>query len=385
MRRSSAAVAAVLGILIPSLSVGAAPSAVRRVGAPTAAEAVCHGRAPCASPARYVAPMGSDANTGTLKQPWKTLGKAIRVLGPGQTAYLRAGVYSEATGGACGSSYNVLTWSRSGTASAPITISGYPGEKAQVLVQTKLKLTGSYLRLTDLVLDRNRAYSSFDNACTGEPNVNVYGDDVELNGLEIRNSNMSGIYLSAADRVAILRNWIHDNGTHPELDHGIYVSSSTSMVIANNLIERNLAYGIHIYPDATDGARVFQNTVVAQGRSGLVLSGASSRNLIANNIFALNQEYGIREDELNGTDNEAIRNLFYGNRRGAFWLPDGRMTESQSIFGDPLFVHAAARNYRLRAGSPALHRALPAFSRAFDYEGRRRPRGRGPDVGAFER
>jgi len=44
----------------------------------------------------YVSPSGSDANAGTNPSaPWKTVGKAVTNLVAGQTAYLRAGTYSE--------------------------------------------------------------------------------------------------------------------------------------------------------------------------------------------------------------------------------------------------------------------------------------------------
>ncbi len=60
---------------------------------------------------------GNDQQDGREATPWKTLRHALRQLAPGDTLYLRGGVYYE---------HPVLT--RSGTAEAPITISAYPGE-----------------------------------------------------------------------------------------------------------------------------------------------------------------------------------------------------------------------------------------------------------------
>jgi hypothetical protein len=40
---------------------------------------------------------------------------------------------------------------------------------------------------------------------------------------------------------------------------------------------------------------------------------------------------------------------------------------------------------QVRPGSPAIDRARGDFSRRVDIRGRRRPRGAGYDVGAFER
>lgn len=65
----------------------------------------------------YVAIDGADANPGTLAQPWRTIQKAANTLSPGDTVYVRAGVYSKVT-------VNV-----SGSASAgPVTFRNYPGE-----------------------------------------------------------------------------------------------------------------------------------------------------------------------------------------------------------------------------------------------------------------
>lgn len=73
-------------------------------------------------PAMFVdAARGDDAGSGAENAPWKTLTHALRQLKPGDTLYLRGGVY-----------YERPALSRSGTAEAPITIRGYPGETAVI-------------------------------------------------------------------------------------------------------------------------------------------------------------------------------------------------------------------------------------------------------------
>jgi len=44
----------------------------------------------------YVATNGSNSNPGTLAQPWRSVQKAADSLAPGDTAYVRRGVYKEA-------------------------------------------------------------------------------------------------------------------------------------------------------------------------------------------------------------------------------------------------------------------------------------------------
>src|SRR5436189_79278 len=81
-----------------------------------------------------------------------------------------------------------------------------------------VRLAGDYLRLQNLVVDKNAAYSSFDNVCNGAPNAQLYGQNDTLSGVEVRNSSMSGVYLEGADSARVVGNWIHDNGTHWNLD-----------------------------------------------------------------------------------------------------------------------------------------------------------------------
>jgi len=64
---------------------------------------------------------GNDANAGTEKAPWRTINHAISVLGPGDTLYLRSGVFHENV--YCG----IV-----GRRNAPITIRSYPGEQAVI-------------------------------------------------------------------------------------------------------------------------------------------------------------------------------------------------------------------------------------------------------------
>lgn len=52
---------------------------------------------------------------------------------------------------------------------------------------------------------------------------------------------------------------------------------------------------------------------------------------------------------------------------------------------NPLFVNAAAGDFHLMTGSPAIDAADPASTEPADHEGTPRPQGAGRDIGAFER
>jgi hypothetical protein len=69
----------------------------------------------------YVAPNGSDSNAGTLAAPLLTVQRAVDLVQPGQTIYLRAGTYAPSTN---------IQLLKNGTASQPITLRNYNNERA---------------------------------------------------------------------------------------------------------------------------------------------------------------------------------------------------------------------------------------------------------------
>jgi chitodextrinase len=371
--------------------------AIDAAGSTSGQAAVAASTRPCnGTVAYYVSPAGSDSNPGTYDQPWRTIKKAMATLTAGQTAYLRAGTYKEELSGSCGLQYNKLVWTTSGTSAAPITISGYPGEEKQVIVPTAIKLSGNYERLTNVIVDKNVGWSTFDNVCDGGPSVNVFGLNDTVSGVEIRNSAMSGLYLEGADGASIMGNWIHNNGTHWNLDHGIYWCSGANSVAADNIVQDNYANGIKVGPNA-QSVLVTENTVEGNGRSGIIVSGdttyKSNNNTIADNILTWNGVgtgggYGLRtywESAGVGTGNQAIRNLMYGNTTANLWIDGGGMSESGSIFQDPLFVNRAAGDFHVLTGSPAVDSANSSYAVSRAFDGTLRPQGAAPDLGAYER
>jgi hypothetical protein len=71
--------------------------------------------------ARFVAPTGADNNPGTRERPFKTVQKCAQVVKPGETCYLRAGVYRES-----------VRPSQSGTTEKPIIFAAYENEDVTI-------------------------------------------------------------------------------------------------------------------------------------------------------------------------------------------------------------------------------------------------------------
>ncbi len=120
IRKSVARRALAVLMVIPLLFTG---MSLAPMGLPIAA---------AAGAAYYVSTSGSDTNPGTLSQPFKTVQKAAGTAVAGDTVYVRAGTYAER-----------VTFSKSGTAAAPIIIRGYDAERP--LITLGFTVSGSYV------------------------------------------------------------------------------------------------------------------------------------------------------------------------------------------------------------------------------------------------
>jgi len=85
-----------------------------------AAVAMVPSSADAATTTLYVATTGNDNNAGTLAAPLKTIQKAVDLVAAGGTIAVRGGTYALTT---------TVTIAKSGTASAPITLTAYNGER----------------------------------------------------------------------------------------------------------------------------------------------------------------------------------------------------------------------------------------------------------------
>lgn len=323
----------------------------------------------------YVAPNGSNANPGTPAAPWQTIQHALNTLQPGQKAYVRAGTYLEA-----------LSMSRAGTATAPITIEAYPGERPIIDAEfvrgpLSIQSTGAYLRVKGFIFDRD--------CCTSGGHIDVYGHHIEIVGNEMRNGRGKGVYTAEASRnVHIIDNWIHHNVTPGgQQDHGIYLQGYDHFVANNVIHDHPDGFGIQIY-DIGSGHVVVNNTVTDNGHSGLVVggSGGVSNVTIRNNILANNSRYGVQHDSSCPIADVVVEtNVIFGNGSGAVQTGCSAITASGNIMADPLFVDpgtTTSRDLRVRLGSPVINAARLDYAMPTAFGGAARDAQ--PDIGAYE-
>ena len=255
---------------------------------------------------------GSDSAQGDARHPWRTLEKAAASAGPGASVVLHGGAY--------GQSGRATTLARSGTAAAPITFLGAPGEAA--VVRGGLFVDGDHLRACNLKLVGATgpvAPRTAENPEGEEVKVSITGDDFELANSEVSGSRWhAGVYLSGAENARLLGNYIHDNGrfedsSHANLDHGVYWGSGSGLVEGNR-IEHNFAHAVVLYPNA-DGVTVRRNTMTRHGRAAVMFGEGARDNVVERNQIHGNRK-GVQAYELTGTGNQVRNNRVWNNAEG---------------------------------------------------------------------
>jgi Right handed beta helix region/Protein of unknown function (DUF1565) len=263
--------------------------------------------------ARYVAPDGLDSNPGSREQPWRTLQQAEAAARPGTTVVLRPGSY--------GARGTVTRLARSGSPGAPISFVAEPGQAAPTLYG-QVRVEGDHRRLCGLLFEGPTGPIADGTASSrGGEDVQLWimGDEVELSRSEVRGNRWhAGVYLYRAEHARLVGNYVHDNGQFgrpamANLDHGIYFESGSGL-IADNLIEHNLAHGIQLYPGPAN-VSVRGNTITGHGRAAIIFGERAAANEVVDNLIAGNHE-GIRTWELTGTGNVVRGNRLSRNRHG---------------------------------------------------------------------
>ncbi len=201
----------------------------------------------------YVATDGSDTYAGTKARPWASLQYGADQLEPGDTLYVRAGVYDQ-----------LLDIRVSGAKGALIKIRNYPGETPVIDGSGSTKPDG----WAPLIRIHNQSY-------------------VRIRGFEIRGqqSDLStvvpiGILVDGSGRnIELVKNVVHNietNATGDRNAHGIAVYGTAEEPLRNILIDSN---------------RVEQ--LVLGSSEAIVLNGNVDGFTVSNNLVRNNDNIGI--------------------------------------------------------------------------------------------
>lgn len=203
----------------------------------------------------YVSPQGSDSNPGTSLKPWKTISYAALKMLPGDTVYIREGVYNEAP-----------RFTISGTQANPIKILAYPGETA--VVDGNNRLPVSYRGL-----------------------ISVFGEWVLVSGLEIRNSKYTGLGLYGKHDTAsnIYAHHSETEGIYLGGDYGIVENSRAWRNSLQNEFGMNSSWaaGLVAGNDSADGITehtILRNNVVWENWGEGISTYKANGTLLEDNI-----------------------------------------------------------------------------------------------------
>lgn len=267
-RRTRRGAWAAAGVAVAvTLALAVAPGAARAVGG--AVLYVDRGNAAC-----------SDSGSGTIGQPYCTIGAAARVVAAGQTVQVASGTYPEA-----------VTVASSGTSSAPIVFTAAPGATVTV---------------------------------TGQPRgFSISGRSwITVNGFAVTGTSSFGIYVSSSSFVTISRNHVSYAGqpTSGATASGIRLAATTDSLVVGNTADHNTYAGIELYSSSTRdevrGNTTFANASIYTRRAPGIRAYSSPGNTIDGNTSHDNEDSGIEcYSGANDTliyDNVAYRNGDHG-------------------------------------------------------------------------
>ena len=206
-----------------------------------------------AGPEFYASPSGTPSGDGSVTKPWdlQTALNQPTPVTPGSTIWLRGGRY---TGGSDRAGFRS---NLTGTADAPIVVRQLPGERS--IVTNSLDVRGSYAWFWGFEVTSARQaatgtdYEYLVGAHAGTANrlINLVIHDGPNTGV----ASFTPLYTSAS-QTTIYGCLIYNNGTHFNLDHGLYLQNDVAtgtVTVTDNIVFNNEAFGLHIYSRPAEG------------------------------------------------------------------------------------------------------------------------------------
>ena len=321
----------------------------------------------------YVSPSGNDSNAGTIDAPLLTLRQAISKATAGTTIYLREGTYKPTESEIMGYQENnlyacVYNLTASGTATKPITITGYEDEKAVIdlsLVKPAEKrvsgfyVKGNYWRLKKFdIIGIQVTITSH----TQSENISMRGgSNCIIEQVNIHDGMGIGIYFTRGSNNLVLNcdaynNYdpVSENGAGGNCDgFGFHLMSSAH---ANNVIRgcrawRNSDDGYDLISNyaavTVDSCWAWENgydaNMVSRGDGTGIKGGGygmgtitktvvAPRNVIKNCIAWKNKQNGIYANHHLG-GNDWYNNSAYANKRNFNMVNRKSVSEAVDVDG----------------------------------------------------
>ncbi|WP_157557651.1 PKD domain-containing protein, partial [Intrasporangium oryzae] len=244
-------------------------------------------------------PTCSDSGTGSSDAPFCTLTKGVARLQAGNALYIGNGTYAE-----------TIKPSASGTASAPITITSWPGRSPVIgtgVTNGAYISAKSYITLANLTFTATTGDGIY---VTKSDHITVTGNTVTNAGRQAQGATAPGISIRATNYAVV-----SDNDTNHNSDTGIYITNtSTGALVSDNQSSFNAqgwqrnANGINV---TSPGNTVIRNVTHDNEDSGIQLYTGANNNLVTLNVTYNNGDHGI--DNLNVTGGTIVGNTVFHN------------------------------------------------------------------------
>jgi parallel beta-helix repeat protein len=163
--------------------------------------------------------------------------------------------------------------------------------------------------------------------------------------------------------------------------------SLTPVTITNNVIVDNVDKGVAVY-GTPSSLTIVNNTIANNRNEGVMVWESVLVEMVRNNIVASNDWCGLAVatgSQIQTVDyNDVWNNGESGEEDYCDYGGGAPVPGPGSISADPQFVDAAAGDYHLAWGSPAMNAGTNAGAPAYDKDGVPRPQLSRVDMGAYE-
>jgi hypothetical protein len=277
----------------------------------------------------YISVNGND-QTGVvdnIDRPFASWEGVYKLLQPGDAVIFRAGTHKTL---GVQIIYNITTRNQKGTASAPITVMGMPGEK--VVLNSNGKVTdggciliesSSYLNFANFVCD------DFSSRYAGYGIRMNYSNNISFADIESKNHHTGLIGMQDLHYITMNRMVMHDN----TIEHGIYLGArdepGSNITIKDSLIYNNNWQGIQIN-GRMDGVIIENNVIHSNGQVGIQLIQGVKNASIKNNLIFNNEKQAITIYMYDSTNPEIAPYALSGNviANNTIWVG------TQGIYGN---------------------------------------------------